>query len=355
MTHSTPNSVAIKCFCITFFLFTLLCQPKTAPAYQAAAQNDNRATNESPQAAPTVEQHLGDKETPPARGNAQPVSDKIRAAEWVQIFISTLVAMAVFWTAWTYNEQRKLMGRQLDAMNRQAGVMGGQLTAMQSQGRAMTESLIQNQRAVSAAEQSVEIVRDANSDARTEAYHQREMMQRQLDLMNKQVEAAQATAKTAELNTRYTQRAYVTVTKRQGDLDGFKLTIENSGNTPATEVVVWAVADFGSFPPDKPDRANTGRHTWIGILAPRDRYEMFVPYSRKLTEEQKELYSDPVLTSYWWCVGFIQYRDIFQSAAFVEYHETDFAFYQKRARGNVEAWESGNAVKEHYRENQNPN
>jgi hypothetical protein len=142
----------------------------------------------------------------------------------------------------------------------------------------------------------------------------------------------------------------VTVIKREFVETGFNLTVENSGNTPAIDVAVDVITDVGFTPPEPsepPKEVTLESYTHIGLMAPRSRYEMFVPCEKVLTEEDQRYINDPQWETYdWWCKGTISYRDIFQPEE-GEYHETDFCFYYDRPRRKVQAWVKDNAMKIH--------
>lgn len=150
-----------------------------------------------------------------------------------------------------------------------------------------------------------------------------------------------------ERNARYAQRAYVTVTERKIVNDqAFYLLIENSGNTPATEVAVNAITHVGFTPEQLPINVTLKGYTHIGLLAPHSRYELVVPLEGSVSEADQGYFDDPNQQFDWWCTGTIVYQDIFQ-LGLSTYHETNFCFYQDRSRGKVQAWVSGNSMKEY--------
>jgi hypothetical protein len=115
------KSLTVKCFCITFILAGLFYQIESLPAYRATAQ-ENQPAKAQP-SAPAIEQPLTNQQATSRSGDAKPSPDKIKKAEWVQIGINTFIALFIFWQAWTYHQQRRLMQRQLTAMKRQLKVM----------------------------------------------------------------------------------------------------------------------------------------------------------------------------------------------------------------------------------------
>ena len=150
----------------------------------------------------------------------------------------------------------------------------------------------------------------------------------------------------AERSSINAQRAYVTITKREMVEHGFYLTIENSGNTPALDVGVRVTTNVGFTPQELPKEITLKGSTHIGLLAPHAGYEMLVPFEGSVSESDREYFDDPEWQFDWWCTGTIMYYDIFQTPH-VEYHETNFCFYQDRPRMKVQAWVSGNDMKVH--------
>lgn len=161
----------------------------------------------------------------------------------------------------------------------------------------------------------------------------------------------------AQTNAEHAQRAYVTVVKckieRRGDLTGFSLTFENSGNTPALEVSADVLIDAGMTEPRMPDGKLTDNYTTLGLLAPRVTETVFFPLGRELTYDEQKDFADPNVDFHWWCRGFIHYRDIFQRDL-GDYWIVDFCFYFDRDSGKTKASSSGNEIKE-YRKGQHVN
>jgi len=179
-----------------------------------------------------------------------------------------------------------------------------------------------------------------------------EKMQLQFEAINKQeghlsVQAEAAKSATAiaqdslnlnQQNTITTQRAYVSVTERLTYQEGFILKIENTGNTPALDVVIWFAATQGYSPPKVPE--NDPRcYISIGLLAPRSSYEVEVEIRDDLSEKKNETLGMEDFN--FWCAGKIWYRDIFQSSDF-DGHTTGFCFYQVPAKKPIHAWFEGN-------------
>jgi len=187
----------------------------------------------------------------------------------------------------------------------QVGKMQGQLDAIKEQARIMSESLektrnivTQNERAVRAAERSVEV---------------------------------------AEQNTVYAQRAYISVTAGDANWGRFFLRIENSGNTPASKVQLIAIAEVRADPPITPDVAlpGTDRYTYIGLISPRGYFEKEVRINPEITDEQRPLVGQGKLKP--WSSGVILYQD-----AFGIDRKTTFCFYQTCGSTKLQPWVHGN-------------
>lgn len=112
-----PNTVLHKYPPVKHYLyygFILLAlgsmyEVKTIPAYQDAPKAEGAGENH---ATPSVEAPRSRAVTPIATPNQAPADGTIKRSEWVQIFISGLVALLVLWQAWIYNELRKMANRQ---------------------------------------------------------------------------------------------------------------------------------------------------------------------------------------------------------------------------------------------------
>jgi ABC-type multidrug transport system fused ATPase/permease subunit len=184
-----------------------------------------------------------------------------------------------------------------------------------------------------------------------EVRQQTEIMKTSLSHTEALVKHTEQGIKVAERNTRYAQRAYVTVTKREAIETGFWLTIENSGNTPALDVTVMHAADAGFAAPAMPTW-DGGTYISVGMLAPRETYRFFIPYGRTIRADEAEYFNDPKWEYNWWCIGQIFYRDIFQSDL-IDYRETLFSYCYDRKRQLVQAGSpSENQVKEKYSEDE---
>lgn len=183
-------------------------------------------------------------------------------------------------------------------------------------------------------------------------------MQGQLDAMNRQADNSdKLLAETASLvkqtersievtqqNSIYAQRAYVAIPK--GDVAGnvFKLRIENSGNTPANDVIVAVEVDLGYLPPEVP-KAGTGQVTYVGVLASQGSFDVEVRLSFEPTAEQKLRIGDPEDGYRLWCVGAIWYDDVFESdPVLVGGRKTTFCFFQNYGSPLLQPWLTGNEV-----------
>lgn len=103
----------VKCFCATFIIFILTSffyQIEPCPAYGRTAQENQTAdAKPSPSA---VEKPLSSNHATSSPGAAEGTADKVKKAEWIAIGINTFIALVIFWQAWIYNQQRKIMQAQ---------------------------------------------------------------------------------------------------------------------------------------------------------------------------------------------------------------------------------------------------
>lgn len=89
----------------------LFYQVESLPANRSTAQENQSANSQfSP---PAVEKPLSDHQATPSQGNAEPTSDNIKKAEWVQIGINTFIALVIFWQAWLYRQQSDMVKSQM--------------------------------------------------------------------------------------------------------------------------------------------------------------------------------------------------------------------------------------------------
>lgn len=165
----------------------------------------------------------------------------------------------------------------------------------------------------------------------------------------KMAEHSERGIEVARENTEYAQRAYVTVTQKAFTGTGFSVAIENSGNTPAREVMVSWLIDAGTAPPKALKLGETGGKLpttiFLGLLAPRSPEAVFIPCNRSLTAEEEQDYGEWPDILHWWVTGSIYYRDIFQESP-VDYRLTEFCFFYDQQAQAVRANYSGNDEKE---------
>lgn len=191
--------------------------------------------------------------------------------------LSVLVFAVILVQTYIYRRQWEAMQKQLTARNDQTVSMGESL----AETRNMAE---QNRRAIKATERGVEV---------------------------------------AQQNMIYAQRAYITITDGEiirpiRDLL-FKMTIRNSGNTPAYDVQVARKVDIPEILPDP----NTDWQTWsrVGLIAPHGEIEMFAPALNNVTNQQEQLIAMGRLKTYCW--GMICYRDIFGKTRYTKFCFSD--------------------------------
>ena len=157
----------------------------------------------------------------------------------------------------------------------------------------------------------------------------------------------------------YSQRAYVSVTQKVWTDTGFSIDIENSGNTPAREVLVVWLIDAGGSPPqfaklgDLNPKASDSVN--LGLLAPRSPENLFIRCNRSLTPKEEEDYRDWPDIYHWWVRGQIIYRDVFQDPL-TDIRATEFCFFYDQEARAVRAHYEGNEEKEESTKNRpNPN
>lgn len=173
-------------------------------------------------------------------------------------------------------------------LERQAETLENQVTAMQGQLTVMRESLKQNERAVKVAERSIEV---------------------------------------AQKNAISAQRAYVSVAEASVQIINaatFSLMIENFGNTWANDAEIFVVAEVRDCAPAS--EVNPSSWVALGLIAPRQQVQKFVPCEEMLTTEQKLLILEDLKLRVY-CSGIIRYR------TFGTMHSTKFCF-QQRFGGN---------------------
>ena len=244
--------------------------------------------------------------TEPYREKAQ--SNDSYAAQLTEpmTILTAFLVLGVFATNWIYYKQLKKMEAAVNFAGKQTETAQGQLAAMQGQ----------------------------------------------LETMNAQRELLQRDIESTEKSSIYAQRAYVTakirrvtdVTKR---LDTFLmiLRIENSGNTPANDLVVMYGCGLKEKPPCEktPDGLvvcdSGGPYvTRLGVVAPNDSYQViYTPRIGFESIEDFKAFECGKLAFYCW--GRITYEDIFNKP-----RHSDFCFFQSWERPDGYPCEYGNEV-----------
>lgn len=159
---------------------------------------------------------------------------------------------------------------------------------------------------------------------------QLETMNSQADTMKSSLELGQKNVETARDQMISTLRAYVSATGREGAGNNFRLTIENTGVTPARNVAVRYVLGQGFNAPHFSD-AGADDFTYGGLLAPGRDFPLEV-HGPELTPEVNQMMgSDPKFRL--WFAGDITYLD-----AFGEMRETEFCMYRKYADTRLYPW-----------------
>jgi hypothetical protein len=209
-----------------------------------------------------------------------------------------------------YRRQQVIMQKQWEAMDTQAGTMVKQLKAMEGTLTETQTMLEQNERAVSASERQASTM-----------ISQASTMQDQTTTMQESLKATERSIDIAEKSAIYAQRAYVTATVSSVVEFVFHLRIENSGNTPANEVVIAYSCGLREEEPDGND-IGFEREVRIGLIAPKAAFTYDANYGQKVPAKQIDLLRRERLKFYCW--GFINYEDIFN-----EGRRTQFCFYQQ--------------------------
>ncbi|HVF56118.1 MAG TPA: hypothetical protein VM934_08205 [Pyrinomonadaceae bacterium] len=218
-------------------------------------------------------------------------------AESFTLVLNVLALLVIAFQAAIYLRQLNVM-RELKAISeRQSSTLDNQATAMQH-GLAETQKIVeQNERTVIVAERSVEVAQETMV---------------------------------------YAQRAYISIPKisawLEEEMGVFKLIIENSGNSPANNVQMLAVAEIKEHPPI-PD-INSGSWTQIGLIVRTGEFEKHV-VTKKITPEQRQLVSSGDLKLYCW--GIIRYQDIFKQS-----RGTKFCFVWRKASMQASPCKTGN-------------
>jgi hypothetical protein len=272
-------------------------QGQVSPIENQSATNANQQS--SPQQSPVVESGKTGES-----GNSSQ-NDQGKANRWsdplvflnLALFVAVLIQAAIYWKQ--LREMRNslaVLTRQADAQEMQTGAMQGQLAAIEKQAGIMSDGLTetrklvsQNERAVKAAEDSVKVVEQNAIDA---------------------------------------QRAYVTVPSGEVILLGedqgaalFSLNLVNSGNTPANEVRMFALAAVRT---EEPPAIDFREAVWVavGVIAPKEKAIRLVANKRDITKLESKLMQERKMNLYVW--GAIEYRDVFK-----QLRQTKFCYVQR--------------------------
>jgi hypothetical protein len=221
--------------------------------------------------------------------------------------------LAVIYQAIVYRRQWNAMQSALKQTDRVIEKMQAQLTAIREQTGVMQNSLTETQKMAKHSERGTEI---------------------------------------AKQNMECGQRAYVSITKKELRRGAFLVYIENSGNTPAREVMVQCVVNAGLWPPELSTLTNPPQPSlpeitiFLGLLAPKSPEQILVPFNRELTAEERANYWDQADIFHWWIRGVISYRDIFHETM-MDYRVTKFCFFYDQQAQAVRANSSGNEEEEY--------
>jgi hypothetical protein len=225
--------------------------------------------------------------------------------------LNVLILAAILLQVYIYFRQRDVMKQQWQAM--QAGLertdrviekMQSQLDEVQKQSGLMESSLAQTRTLVEQNERAVK--------------------------------AAEANVKTVEKTSIYANRAYLSVAiEKIEESFQFHLRVDNSGNTPAINVLVWFNCRMADKPPydvengrvtayDNPDENRIG----LGLIANAGSQRFQTP-KRNPQFLEGEWNKWQLGQIQYYCWGRIYYRTIFD-----EDRHTDFCFFQKRGFPN---------------------
>jgi hypothetical protein len=212
----------------------------------------------------------------------------VRATVWIAVFSGLSFGAVLVYAIVSLLQWREIK-KQAGHAGEQVGAMQGQLDAIEKQAGIMDQSLVetrnivsQNERAVEAAEKSVKAVQDS---------------------------------------TLYAQRAYISVTPEPSDQYHFQLRIENSGNTPASDVEIFANSNVFSEE-EAVAFDEQGDCTSLGVIGPRCFYTKVLGIGRTIYSGEVEVWRKERRNLYCW--GRVKYRDTFGNAD----RNTWFCFYK---------------------------
>jgi hypothetical protein len=150
------------------------------------------------------------------------------------------------------------------------------------------------------------------------------------------VTVAERSVEVAQENAIYAQRAYLSVISGEIRGSGFVLRIENSGNSPANDVQMKAVAEMraGALEAPAPGTAG-GSYVYLGLIAPGGFFNAEVVSDVELSgAKQDELIQQGME---WWCAGVIRYEDVFRKT-----RHTRFCFKRHWLSDSLQPWLEGN-------------
>ena len=292
---------------------------------------------------------------------------KERVKFFTESVLSLFVLLVVAMQAYIYQRQREAMDKQSSAIEGQLRLMRSQTNSLAVQAEASLEQRDLMEGASVRAAETAEIMRGQLLAAQSQLAAMQNQERAQFDALEetrkivgqneRTIETTQKSIEVAEKTSIYANRAYVVAKIRDiGERDEtlqFRLRIENSGNTPANDVVV--VYSYGlrdKSPHSKPPGSDlvvydigymeTER---LGVIAPNGSYQVIstpeVSFNRKWSpdkkwsEDEAERFNSGELSFYCW--GRIVYEDIFN-----ERRQSEFCFVQSIAHPNGYPCQYGN-------------
>ena len=155
-------------------------------------------------------------------------------------------------------------------------------------------------------------------------------MNRQADTMKDTLDLGQENAETAKDQMISTLRAYVSPTRGEGAGNWFRITIENTGLTPAKNVAVRHVLGQGFNAPHFSD-ADADDFTYVGVLASGRDFPLEVQGPELTSEVNQIMGCEPEFRV--WIAADITYLDVFGNP-----RETEFCMYRKYGDTTLRAW-----------------
>lgn len=233
-------------------------------------------------------------------------------SEWVLVLLNFLLLVVIATQAAIYGKQLRVMRKQEGVLEKQSDTLEKQVQAMEAQLAAIKAQAI--------------IMADSLEETRNIVRHN-----------ERSVRAAEQAVEVAQQNMIYAQRAYVSVTNGEVNWARFLLRIENSGNTPANNVEILALAEIRPSPLQTPDsqEPSSDRFTYIGLISPGGHFEKEVRLTSEVNDQQRPLIGRGDLKL--WCSGLIRYLDVFGQT-----RHTKFCFYQRYGKTDLQPWVEGN-------------